>query len=69
MRTIKIVADSSANLMELNTVAFDAAPLKVITAKRDFVDNRNLDLEDAKTECRRYLDVLKSKNNDFLYQE
>ena len=29
----------------------------------------NLDLEDAKTECRRYLDVLKNKQNDFLYQE
>ena len=29
----------------------------------------NLDLEDAKTECRRYLDVLKNKKNDFLYQE
>ena len=30
---------------------------------------QNLDLEDAKTECRRYLEVLKSKENDFLYQE
>ena len=46
MRTIKIVADSSANLMELNTVAFDAAPLKIITAEREFVDDRNLDLEE-----------------------
>ena len=46
MRTIKIVADSSANLMELNTVAFDTAPLKVITAEREFVDDRNLDLEE-----------------------
>ena len=46
MRTIKIVADSSANLMELNTVAFDVAPLKVITAEREFVDDRNLDLEE-----------------------
>ena len=46
MRTVKIVADSSANLMELNTVAFDAAPLKIITAEREFVDDRNLDLEE-----------------------
>lgn len=45
MRTVKIVADSSANLMELKTVAFDAAPLKIITAEREFVDNRELDLE------------------------
>jgi len=29
----------------------------------------NLDLEDAKAECRRYLAVLQSKNNDFMYNE
>lgn len=46
MRTVKIVADSSANLMALKHVAFDAAPMKVITAKREFVDDRNLDLEE-----------------------
>ena len=45
MRKIKIVADSSANLMAMNTVAFDAAPLKIITAEREFVDNSQLDLE------------------------
>jgi len=32
--------------MELKTVAFDAAPLKVITAQREFVDDRNLDLDE-----------------------
>ena len=46
MKTVKIVADSSANLMELKTVAFDAAPLKIITAEREFVDDRNLDLDE-----------------------
>ena len=45
MRTVKIVADSSANLTELETVAFDAAPLKIIAADREFVDDRKLDLE------------------------
>ena len=45
MRTVKIVADSSANVMKLNTVAFDAAPLKIITAEQEFVDNRELDLD------------------------
>ena len=45
MRNIKIVADSSANLMELDHVAFDAAPLKIITADKEFVDNRDLDLD------------------------
>ena len=46
MRNTKIVADSSANLMELDTVAFGAAPLKIITAEREFVDNRELDLDE-----------------------
>jgi DegV family protein with EDD domain len=46
MRTVKIVADSSANLMEIKTVAFEAAPLKIITAQREFVDDRNLDLDE-----------------------
>lgn len=45
MRNVKIVADSSANLMALNHVAFDATPLKIITAEREFVDNRELDLD------------------------
>ncbi len=46
MKTVKIVADSSANLMELRTVAFDTAPLKIITAQREFVDNRALDINE-----------------------
>ncbi len=29
---------------------------------------RNLDLESAKTECKRYLDILTSKENDFKYK-
>ena len=45
MRKMKIVADSSANLMELSTVAFGAAPMKVITAEQEFVDNAQLDLD------------------------
>ena len=46
MRNVKIVADSSANLMELKTVAFGAAPLKIMTAEREFVDDRDLNLEE-----------------------
>ena len=46
MRTVKIVADSSANLTELRTVAFDSAPMKIITAEREFVDHRQLELEE-----------------------
>ena len=43
---MKIVADSSANVMQLQKVAFAVAPLKIITAQREFVDDPSLDLED-----------------------
>jgi len=45
MRNIKIVADSSANLLSLNTAPFSVAPLKIITAEREFVDDSSLDLD------------------------
>lgn len=46
MRTVKIVADSSANLMKLTNVPFAAAPLKIITNEREFTDDAALDVED-----------------------
>ena len=46
MRKIKIVADSSANLLELSGFSFASAPLKIITAEgREFVDTPELDAE------------------------
>lgn len=45
MRKMKIVADSSANLMALEGVSFDCAPMKIITAEKEFVDDRNLDVQ------------------------
>lgn len=45
MRNIKIVADSSANLQELSKIPFAAAPIKVITAEREFMDDPALDVE------------------------
>ena len=44
MRKIKITADSSANLLELQKVAFASAPLKIITADKEFVDDAALDV-------------------------
>ena len=43
MRKIKITADSSANLLQLENMDFAAAPLKIITAEREFVDDNALD--------------------------
>lgn len=44
MRNVKIVADSSADLLELEGVAFATAPLKIVTADREFVDDAALDV-------------------------
>lgn len=45
MRNCKIVADSSANILELAHTPFSPAPLKVITTQREFVDDSALDVE------------------------
>lgn len=45
MRTVKIVADSSANVRQLRQMAFASAPLKVITSEKEFVDDAELDVE------------------------
>ena len=44
MRKIKITADSSANLLELQKVSFASAPLKIITSNQEFVDDAALDV-------------------------
>ena len=46
MRTIKIVADSSANLLKLEQTPFACAPLKIITAEREFVDDADLNVDE-----------------------
>ena len=45
MRKRKIVADSSANVLALRQVEFASAPLKVITAEKEFVDTARLDVD------------------------
>ena len=44
MSNIRIVADSSANILTLDTVPFAAAPLKILAADREFVDDETLDV-------------------------
>ena len=46
MRTVKIVADSSANLLKLEQTPFAGVPLKIITAEKEFVDDENLNVEE-----------------------
>lgn len=45
MRKIKIVADSSCDMFELENADFSSAPMKVITAEREFIDDSSLDLD------------------------
>ena len=58
MRKIKIVADSSCDLFVLKHTKFESAPMKIITAEREFVDDRSLDVN----EMVNYLDNYKGKS-------
>ena len=46
MRKIKIVADSSCDIFELKHTEFATAPMKIVTAEREFVDDKALDVEE-----------------------
>ncbi|MBR6521604.1 MAG: DegV family protein [Oscillospiraceae bacterium] len=46
MRTLKIVADSSSDVLSLANVDFASAPLKIITNEREFTDNAQLDISE-----------------------
>lgn len=40
---VKIVADSSADIHSLEGIAFESAPLKIITAQQEYTDDASLD--------------------------
>lgn len=41
---IKIVADSSADLLEMQGIEFESVPLKITTQEREYVDDCNVDI-------------------------
>lgn len=43
-KKIRIVADSSCDMLALQTVEFCVAPLKIITENKEYVDDNNLDV-------------------------
>lgn len=43
-KRIKIVADSSADMTELEGIPFESAPLKIITANKEYEDTAELDV-------------------------
>ena len=58
MRKFKIVADSSADLIELKNIDFASAALKINTDQKDFVDDASLDVK----EMLAFLDDYKGKS-------
>ncbi len=58
MRTIKIVADSSADVLTLGSVEFASAPLKIISAEREFTDDGSLNVEEMVS----YFDAYKGRS-------
>ena len=44
--SIKIVADSSADILNLEGVDFSFAPLKIVTTDKEFCDDENLNVEE-----------------------
>ena len=46
MEKFKIVADSSADLLFAEGIPFAFAPLKIITAEKQYIDNADLDVKD-----------------------
>ena len=54
MKKIKIVTDSSSDLMTLDGIAFATAPLKIITAERQYVDDEHLDTREMVTDLYSY---------------
>ena len=60
--TLRIVKDVLLRIVSHEGEMFGAV-------KKECGNYKNLDLAAAKTECRRYLDILNSKENDFLYKE
>lgn len=54
MRKLRIVSDSSSDILELENVDFAYAPMKIITAEREFVDDINLDVDEMTNFFSRY---------------
>ena len=54
MKNIKIVTDSSADVLKLNGMSFEFAPLKIITAEKEYVDDQNLDVKGMVEDLQNY---------------
>ena len=46
MRRLRIVSDSSSDLIKLERAEFAYSPMKIITAEREFVDDESLNVDE-----------------------
>ncbi len=60
MRNIKIVSDSSSDLLTLENADYAYAPMKIITAEREFVDDETLNVDEMVDFLYRYKGQSKS---------
>ena len=51
---VKIVTDSSSDLLSLEGVAFGSAPLKIITAQKEYVDDQSLNVAEMANDLSAY---------------
>ena len=54
MRKIKIVTDSSSDIIAFEHVSFASAPLKIITKEKEYVDDEKLDVDDMVNSLEKY---------------
>ncbi|MBQ9142469.1 MAG: DegV family protein [Lachnospiraceae bacterium] len=57
---MKIVADSSSDVLTIDTVPFASAPLVIITNEKEYVDNADLDVEQMAKDLYTYNDKSRS---------
>jgi len=52
--SFKIVTDSASDLLSMEGVAFASAPLKIVTAEKEYVDDSALDVKEMVTDLKSY---------------
>lgn len=54
LKKIKIVADSSGDVLKLSDVPFESTPLKIITTEKEYVDDESLNVFEMVTDLESY---------------
>lgn len=54
INSVKIIADSSADLLSLDGISFENAPLKINTTEKEYVDDEKLDVKTMVDDLQKY---------------